>query len=555
MFLLFALSLPVFLNAQNLVQNGTFTQQPPVSWTFAPPGTSVEANNPETTYGGVVTANIVAELDMEASLRQTNIAVTPGQPYYISYRYSRRTGNGSAPNPSNFNVKIYEGAINFLSRNEVANNTTWQWTCVVDSFIPTTNMVTVDMASTNLTASLGVLVDDITITPIQQPVTLTGQICAGGTLTLNAPASNPNSLYTNYQWTGPNGFTASGPNVTLTNVQPGQNGTYIFTANLNTECLQVTGSYLLEVLPTEFIINKTICKGDSYTFYGQTLFSAGTYDTVISGNALACDSSITLNLNVIPLPDMATMPPDASLCVGDSIWLRVNNPDANVSYQWYKESTALNGETGGSILAKDAGVYTVVGITGGCSDTSRKIVVTIHPLPQAKIHLSEAEVPCSFDTVMLEAEGGQGYNYIWYPCSYFMLTTGAGSRVVRGIFPKLHTPVSLQVFNEYGCQATDSIIVITKPCCETFVPNAFSPNHDALNDYWLPKLQPAQILLTAKIFDRWGNLVYNNLRPSKGWDGTYDGKEAAAGVYMYYLKYTCSDQKIYEKKGDLTLIR
>lgn len=547
---------PAFVKAQNLIQNGNFTTQPSAPWVFAPPGNSVEAYLAETSYGGTVGTNFVAEIDQAASLRQTNIPVVAGQSYYFSYRYTRRTGNGAAPNPSNINIKIYDGTNTFLNRNEVANNASWQWTCVVDSFIPSTNTVTIDMVSTNLSVTLGVIVDDLTITPANQSLTLTGQTCAGGTFTLNAPVSNPNAQYSNYQWTGPNGFTATGASVTLTNAQVSQSGTYTCTMDLNTTCLHVSGTYLLQVLPNEFVVNKTICNGETYNFYGRELFAQGTYDTLISSNGLVCDSNITLNLSVNPLPDMAATPGSkTSICQGDSIILKLNSPGGNTGYQWYKDGATLGGETGSVFKAYDAGIYWIVGIENGCSDTSHKITLTVNPLPEAAIKLWDAEVKCSYDTLTLEVEGGAGYTYIWYPFRPFQAISGTESAVVKGVFPKPQTAVGVHVFNEFGCQAVDSIMVYTKACCETFVPNAFSPNRDGKNDQWMPQLKPGQVLLSMKIYDRWGKLVYDNTFSKTGWDGTIKGQDANADVYMYYLQYTCSDQKNYEKRGDMTLIR
>jgi gliding motility-associated-like protein len=112
------------------------------------------------------------------------------------------------------------------------------------------------------------------------------------------------------------------------------------------------------------------------------------------------------------------------------------------------------------------------------------------------------------------------------------------------------------VFNEFGCYDSDTALVQTKPCCEVLIPNAFSPNGDTKNDYFNPMLQNGQILLSFKVYDRFGKLVYNNETPKLGWNGNYkDGTPAASAVYMYYVKYTCADGKLYEKKESITLLR
>jgi gliding motility-associated-like protein len=99
-------------------------------------------------------------------------------------------------------------------------------------------------------------------------------------------------------------------------------------------------------------------------------------------------------------------------------------------------------------------------------------------------------------------------------------------------------------------------MAIVRPCCEVFTPTAFSPNNDGLNDYFQPALEPGQIIISLKIYDRYGKLVYNNGDIKKGWDGHYiNGEAASNGVYMYQMQYTCSDNKPYYRKGDISLIR
>src|SRR5690606_10898415 len=89
--LLFSMILKsVSLQGQNLVNNGSFSATT-AGWTFFAPATSVEAIHSEAIYGGISIQNIVAEIDLEVNLRQTNINVTPGESYYLSFRRSRRT--------------------------------------------------------------------------------------------------------------------------------------------------------------------------------------------------------------------------------------------------------------------------------------------------------------------------------------------------------------------------------------------------------------------------------------------------------------------------------
>jgi gliding motility-associated-like protein len=61
--------------------------------------------------------------------------------------------------------------------------------------------------------------------------------------------------------------------------------------------------------------------------------------------------------------------------------------------------------------------------------------------------------------------------------------------------------------------------------------------------------------MELKVFDRWGELVFSSNDPKIGWDGTYKGKAADPGVFVYYLKVVCYNKEEFFKKGNITLIR
>src|SRR5690606_36041623 len=94
-------------------------------------------------------------------------------------------------------------------------------------------------------------------------------------------------------------------------------------------------------------------------------------------------------------------------------------------------------------------------------------------------------------------------------------------------------------------------------CCENelFVPTAFSPNNDGLNDVFNI---PTDFTIKIKeliIFNRWGEIVYKSFDSHPSWDGNYNNDIAEIGTYFYFLKYSCNDNLNKTKKGEITLIR
>lgn len=111
-----------------------------------------------------------------------------------------------------------------------------------------------------------------------------------------------------------------------------------------------------------------------------------------------------------------------------------------------------------------------------------------------------------------------------------------------------------------NCIATDSIrITVVDPnnldCTTAFVPNAFTPNGDNLNDtYGINNPFAIQDLKAFEIFDRWGNLVFTTDDPFQQWDGSYKGTEVNPGVFLYRINHICNGDELFES-GSLTVIR
>jgi gliding motility-associated-like protein len=109
------------------------------------------------------------------------------------------------------------------------------------------------------------------------------------------------------------------------------------------------------------------------------------------------------------------------------------------------------------------------------------------------------------------------------------------------------------------CSAADSITIdYNNPhcACSLYVPNAFSPNKDKLNDELRIVNDQGVELLDFKIYNRFGNCVFKSKGLFDAWDGNYAGGPAEIGSYYYLLKYRCTyTGKEFFIKGDITLVR
>jgi len=112
--------------------------------------------------------------------------------------------------------------------------------------------------------------------------------------------------------------------------------------------------------------------------------------------------------------------------------------------------------------------------------------------------------------------------------------------------------VKLTVNNEY-CSASDSVSVSVS-ASDLQVPNVFTPNGDGINDEFRVAYK-SLVSFDARVYNRWGRMVYHWSNPQKGWDGTIGGKKAPTGAYYYVIKAVGADGIKYSKKGDINLLR
>ncbi|MEL7376629.1 MAG: T9SS type B sorting domain-containing protein, partial [Bacteroidota bacterium] len=119
----------------------------------------------------------------------------------------------------------------------------------------------------------------------------------------------------------------------------------------------------------------------------------------------------------------------------------------------------------------------------------------------------------------------------------------------------------LTVVDTNGCQAVDQIRIAVINDLSLFMPTAFSPNGDNQNDLYFPFAGPQiQRVLTFRIFDRWGNLVHEELDipandPAYGWDGTLDGRTMNPAVFVWQVELQLADGTREWVYGDVVLVR
>ena len=146
--------------------------------------------------------------------------------------------------------------------------------------------------------------------------------------------------------------------------------------------------------------------------------------------------------------------------------------------------------------------------------------------------------------------------YEWQPQKIFSCSDCPNPMVI----PSENTFLELTITNENGCQASHSQKIEVLEEIPIYIPSAFSPNGDGINDVF--EIHPGPMIQTVqslKIFNRWGQLVFDSNKNEKGnrisWDGNQNGKSVSTGVYVFFAEILLENGSSELKKGEFFLMR
>lgn len=173
--------------------------------------------------------------------------------------------------------------------------------------------------------------------------------------------------------------------------------------------------------------------------------------------------------------------------------------------------------------------------------------LTIDAGNSVTINLGEA-VPLS-----ATVNENHGNTFMWLPVSEVNCRSCQNTEAM----PTANTHYTVQVVDENGCTASDTLTVTVNSITDIFIPNAFSPNHDGNNDVFQIYGDINTIaFLDLAIYNRWGEKVYETADHKFSWDGSYKGELVPPGAYIYTAKVVfINGYSRNDLKGSLTIIR
>jgi gliding motility-associated-like protein len=276
---------------------------------------------------------------------------------------------------------------------------------------------------------------------------------------------------------------------------------------------------------------------------------------VNNGGCIGPQTFVDISVKLSPKVKIE-LQPDA--CKGETVTLAIGFSTIGIDhYTWnFAGGNIIYGSFSGGpygIRWDNAGtkVLTVVANNDACKSLVEMDTIMIHDAPNAHIiNVSKTDI-CTGDSVTIQAAAAEGNSYQWLPAEFF----GESHDARQTGIVDFTTQIVVNVTSEFNCKASDSVLITTHPCCEIFMPNAFTPNQDGHNDKFHIVHQGNHELRNFRIQNRWGATVFETQDESAGWDGTYNNIPQDMGTYFFYVRYKCSDGQIYEKKGELLLMR
>ncbi|MFN4007184.1 MAG: gliding motility-associated C-terminal domain-containing protein [Chitinophagaceae bacterium] len=265
-----------------------------------------------------------------------------------------------------------------------------------------------------------------------------------------------------------------------------------------------------------------------------------------------------------PRPLKSTFNADTIICSNTAATLQVQNVQANTTYNWFLTGN-ISGTPAGTgttfttpiLPLQPASVkFYLNAVSNGCNTRDTVSVRILQLVDTPVVTLTNATrftLTFSWPAVA----NATGYQISVDGGATFITPNGTNglSHTVSGLRPYELKNVLVRALGPVACQNSLNARASGRTLVdELFVPNAFTPNADGKNDVWMPYGYLIQDI-DLKIFNQWGELVFESRDKTKGWDGTSKGKQQPMGVYVYTLRVNTVDGKVIDKKGSINLVR
>ncbi len=410
--------------------------------------------------------------------------------------------------------------------------------------------------------------------PNDPPINFTTAIspagCSGnadGTITVTASGGNNQYLYSldgiNFQTNNLLQSTTGSKTVTVKDVR-GCMATQIVNVPLN-NTVTVNAGNAISICEGNSDTLRAVSNANSFAWTPTAHLSSATVlrplalpvlttTYTLTATTGICNSTATVIVTVLPAP-IPNAGPDSIICFGKNIQLAGTG---GTSFLW-TPVTLLDNNTiqNPTVLQAPTGSITynlsVKDINGCNSLITDAVKITI--LPAAKLFVgNDTSVAINQPLQLLAKDiNNTGFvNYVWSP------STGLNNPAIQNPIAVLSAPeimYNVTASTANGCVGLDNIKIKTFKGPDIYVPNAFSPNNDKLNDLLKPILIGMKSLHYFTIYNRYGQVLFTTSTENAGWDGSFNGKLQAMGGYVWIAEAVDYKGNIIQRKGVTLLVQ
>jgi len=408
-------------------------------------------------------------------------------------------------------------------------------------------------------------------------------VCANKTISLSVSGG------TAYTWSGPAGFSSNATNPLIPNGDLSMAGEYTVTATNANGCVSTSVTNVsVKTLPTPTAsCNTPICTGAdikltgsdplavNYLWNGPNGFftleqnptinlaqtsMSGLY-TLTATDPNGCSGQVLVTMLINPIPTALISANKSKGCVPvcATFTCQGTNLLQNIEWQLNDQSSIGSGASINNCF-KFPGNYSIrASFTdqNGCSSKSQSFEVNAYPIPVADFNFAPSKPVVNDDIEFTDAShNALVKEYTWHftdqlhdislapnPHAFY---ENAGSY-----------PVALIVRSDKGCSDTIVKNVVVGEDFSIYVPNAFTPNGDGVNEFFQPK-GFGIVKYEMSVFNRWGEKLFTTTDFALGWDGSNQKKSkeiVETGVYVWKIQVTNVFGKSKEMSGTVSLIK
>ncbi len=454
--------------------------------------------------------------------------------------------SGLSPNPYSFTVTdIISGCTSIASNPEA----------IITALSSVQEPIITNISQPNCNNATGTI--ELSGLPASGTWTVTGSPSGSATGTGTTTMISGLAAETSYTFTVTNdlGCTSSASTSGVLNAQPTTPSAPVVGTVTQPDCTTPTGSIDLSGLPASGTWTVTGSPSGSLTSTGSsgtvTGLAPGSSYTFIVTNVDGCTSATSATAVINSLPTEPTAPNATATqptCIVTTGTIEFTTPIGSYSYSI--DGTNFQSSTIFESVATGTYILTVQDDITGCTSTSTTQVV-VDPVPTAElITIDPDNSILEGQSITINASGNGSISWD---------NGNNGSQI--SVSPLITTTYCATLTDVNGCIDSDCITITVNSvplvCGDLFIPTAFSPNGDNTNNSFGVSINLDCVeSIDVKVFDRWGEVVFETTDAAQRWDGTHKSKELDPAVFVYIIRIKTSEMTTEKTfKGNVTLMK